>query len=105
MFSKGEPAAWFEYAAQPNLYRWNKFRSSLERDFGSFGSDWERRMIKEFRNCTNDSSNGGFGWYEGANHSDTPGRDAGDDNNDDSNGSDNGDDEEDPEEESDGDKT
>ena len=37
MFLREEPAAWFERAAQPRMYRWNKFRSSLERNFGSFG--------------------------------------------------------------------
>ena len=41
MFFRGDPAAWFEGAAQPHLYRWNKLRSSLERNFGSFGADWK----------------------------------------------------------------
>ena len=52
MFLRGEPAAWFEHAVQPYLYRWNKFRSLLEINFGSFSTDWERRMIKEFGNYT-----------------------------------------------------
>ena len=39
MFLRGEPAVWFERAAQPRLYRWNKFRSLLERNFGSLGAD------------------------------------------------------------------
>ena len=30
MFLRGEPAVWFERVVQPHLYRWNKFRSSLE---------------------------------------------------------------------------
>ena len=58
MFFRGEPAAWFERAVQPRIYRWNKFRSLLERNFGSFGADWERRMVKEFGNSTDDSSEG-----------------------------------------------
>ena len=102
MFLRGEPTVWFEGAAQPYLYRWNKFRSSLERNFGSFGMDWERRMIKEFGNCTDDSSDGGFGRDESVGPSNVPGRDTGDDDSDDS---DDGDDDEDPEEELDGDKT
>ena len=60
MFLRGEPAVWFEQAAQPRLYRWNKFRSSLERNFGSLGADWERRMVKEFGHSTDDSSEGGL---------------------------------------------
>ena len=106
MFLRGEPAAWFERVVQLHLYRWNKFRSSLERSFGSFGMDWERRMIKEFGNCTDDSSDGCFGRDEGANPSNVPSRDTRDD---DSEDSDDDDDEEDPEEdleeESNGDKT
>ena len=102
MFLKGKPATWFERAVQPYLYRWNKFRSSLEINFGSFGSDWERRMIKQFRNCTDDSSYGGFGRDEGMSPSNVSCRDVGDD-------SDDSDVEEDPKEdpkkESDGDKT
>ena len=39
MFLRGEPIAWFEHSAQPRMYRWNKFRTSLERNFGSFGAD------------------------------------------------------------------
>ena len=66
MFLRGEPAAWFERSAQPRIYRWNKFRSSLERNFRSFGADWERQMVKEFGNCTDDSSEGGLGRYESA---------------------------------------
>ena len=42
MFLRGEPTAWFEHAVQPHLYRWNKIRSSLVRNSGSFGVDWER---------------------------------------------------------------
>ena len=61
MFLRGQPAVWFERAAQPRMYRWNKFRSSLERNFGSLGADWERRMVKEFGNSTHDSSEGGLG--------------------------------------------
>ena len=92
MFLRGELVALFEHAFQPHIYKWNKFRSSLERNFGSFGSDWERRMVKEFGNCTDDSSEGGFGRYEGAGPLNAPEKDAGVDSNDDS------DDEEDPEE-------
>ena len=39
MFLREEPVAWFERATQPRMDRWNKFRSSLERNFGSFGAD------------------------------------------------------------------
>ena len=92
MFWRGEPAAWFDRAVQPRMYRWNKFRSLLERNFGSFGAEWERRMVKEFGNNIDDSSEGGFGRCEGATPSNAPGRDAGDDSSDD------GDDKEDPEE-------
>ena len=42
MFLRGELAVWFERPAQHRMYRWNKFRSSLERNFGSFGANWER---------------------------------------------------------------
>ena len=101
MFLRGEPATWFVRAVQPHLYRWNKFRPSLERNFGSFGVDWKRRMIKEFENCTDDSSDGGFGRDEGVGPSNAPSRDAGNDSDD----SDDEDDGEDLEEESDGDKT
>ena len=90
---------WFERAAQPRMYRWNKFRSSLERNFGSLGADWERRMVKEFGNNTDDSSEGGLGRCEDAGPSSAPGRDAGD------SGSDNSDPEEDPKEDTDGTET
>ena len=33
-FLRGEPAVWFEHVVQPHMYRWNKFRSSLKRNFG-----------------------------------------------------------------------
>ena len=64
-------------------------------------------MIKEFGNCTDDSSDGGFGRYEGVGPSNVPSRDTRDDDSDDNDNSvdGDGDDEEDPEEESDGDKT
>ena len=96
MFLRGEPAVWFERAAHPRMYRWNKFRSSLERNFGSIGVDWERRMVNEFGNSTDDSSEGGLGRCESVEPSNAPGRDAGGD------GSDSGDDEEDPEEDPEG---
>ena len=68
--------------------------------------NWERRMIKEFRNCIDDSSNGGFGRDEGTCPSNVPDRDARDDNSDDSDDGDDEEDlEEDPDDESDGDKT
>ena len=114
LFFRGTPTVWIKTVAQHHLFRWNKFRSSLERNFGSFGTPWERRMVNEFRNCTDDSSDGGFGREEGAcpfNVPDRETRDDDDDGNDDDNGSDdsNGNDEEDPEEdleeELDGDKT
>ena len=92
MFLRGEPAAWFERAVQPRMYRWNKFISSLERTFGSFGAEWERRMVKEFGNNTDDYSKGAFARYEGVGPSNALGRDAGDDSSDDD------DEEEDPEE-------
>ena len=37
IFLRGEPAVWFKRVAQPRMYRWNKFRSSLERNFGRDG--------------------------------------------------------------------
>ena len=92
IFLRGEPAAWVKRAIQPHMYRLNKFRSSLKRNFGSFGVEWERRMVKEFGNNIDDSSEGGLGWYEGAGPSNAPGKDVGDDS------SEYGDDEEDPEE-------
>ena len=54
-------------------------------------------MIKEFGNSTNDSSDAGFGRYEGAGPSNALGRDARDDSSGDSDGSDDGNGEEDPE--------
>ena len=39
MFLRREPVVWFEHAAQPQMYRWNKFRSSLERNFRTFNVD------------------------------------------------------------------
>ena len=83
---------WFEHATQPPMYMWNKFRSSLERNFGSFGADWERQMVKEFGNSIDNSNEGAIGRCESACPSNAPGRDAGGD------GSDSDDDEEDPEE-------
>ena len=112
MFLKGEPAAWFEVATEPHLYRWNKFRSSLERNFGSTGAPWEKRMVKEFGNCTDYSSDGDFGRDEDAGPSNVPDREARDDDtydydydSGDSDGDYEEDSEEGPEEESDGDKT
>ena len=99
---------WFEVTRSPHLYKWNTFRSSLERNFGSLGADWEWRMVMEFGNSTDDSSDGGFSSNEGACPSNVPVRNA---RNDDSSDSGDNDDDyekepkEDPEEESDGDKT
>ena len=39
LFLREEPAVWFERVAQPQMYRWNKFRSSLERNFGSLSAN------------------------------------------------------------------
>ena len=39
MFLRGASAMWFEVACSPCLYRWNKFRSSIERNFGSLYVD------------------------------------------------------------------
>ena len=91
---------WFECVAQPQLYRWNKFRSSLERNFGILGADWERRMIKEFGNSIDDSSEGGLGNCEDAGPSSAPGRDTRDNGNDSSNPEE--DPEKDPEEDTNG---
>ena len=107
-FLRGAPVIWFEVARSPHLYRWNKFRSFLERNFRSLVADWEWRMVKEFGNSTDDSNEGGFGRDEGASPSNVPVRNARNDESSDS--GDNNDDceeepEEDPEEESDGDKT
>ena len=99
LFLRGEPTVWFEWAAQPQLYRWNKFRSSLERNFGSHSADWKRRMVKEFGNNTDDSKEGGLGRCEGAGPSSALGRDTRD------SGSDSSNPEEDPKEDIDGTKT
>ena len=56
-------------------------------------------MVKEFWNSIDDSSEGGFGRYEGAGPSNTPDRDAGGDSSDD--GDEEEDPKKDPEEESD----
>ena len=102
MCFRGEPSMWFELAAQPRLYRWNKFRSSLETNFGSFGAKWESGIIKEFGNSTEDSSEGGLGLCESAGPSNAPSRDTRDAG---SASSDEEDPKEDPEEETDGTKT
>ena len=99
MFLRGEPTAWFERAAQPCMYRWNKLSSSLERNFESFGVDLERQMVKEFGNSMDDSSEGGLSRYENAGPSNAPGRDVGGDSSDD------GDDAKDTEEQIDGNET
>ena len=94
LFLRGEPAVWFEHAAQPRMYMWNKFRSSLERNFGSLDADLERRIVKEFGNNTDDSSEGGLGQCKDAGPSSALGKDTG------NSGSDSSDTEEDPEEDS-----
>ena len=99
LFLRGEPAAWFECVVEPRMFRCNKFRSSLERNFGSFGADWESMMVKEFGNNTKDSSEGGLGHCEGAGPSSAPGRHTG------YSSSDSSDPEEDPEEDTDGTET
>ena len=99
LFLRGKPATWFERVTQPQRYQWNKFWSSLERNFGSFGADWDSRMVKEFGNNTEDSSEGGLGLYKGAGPSSAPGRDTRD------SGSDKSNSEEDPEEDTDGTET
>ena len=102
MFLRGELTVWIDHVAQPRMYRWNEFRSSLERNFGSFGADWESRMVKEFGNITDDSSEGDLGRCKSACPSNAPSRDARGD------GSDSDDEEdlkEDPEKETEGTKT
>ena len=85
------------------MYRWKNFISSIERNFGSFDTNWERQMVKEFGNSTDDSSEGGLGLCENVGPSNALGRDTRDD------GSKSSDDEEDPkenpEEEADGTET
>ena len=49
MFLRGEFAAWFEHAVQSRIYRWNKFKFSLEGNFRSFGADLERKWLKSLR--------------------------------------------------------
>ena len=107
LFLRGEPAVWFECAAQPRMYRWKKFRSSSQRNFGSLSVDWERRMVKEFGNNTDDSSEGGLGRCEDACPSSAPGRDTGDSGSDSSDPEKDSeeDPEEDPEEDTDGTET
>ena len=64
-------------------------------------------MVNEFKNCTDDSSDSGVGWIEGANPTNASDSYAiNDDGGDDDRNSDSEQDpEEDPEDESDGDKT
>ena len=87
---------WIKRVAQLYMYRWNKSKSLLERNFWSFGVDWDRWMVNKFWNSfwnsTNDFSEGGLGWCKSTGPSNTLGRDAGGD------GSDSDEDEEDPEE-------
>ena len=84
------------------MYRWNKFRSLLERNFRSFGVDGDRRMVNESENSTDDFSEGGLGRCESTCPSNAPGRDAGGDGSD---SNDEEDPEEDPEEETNRTKT
>ena len=97
MFLRGAPAMWFEATHSLRPYKQNKFRFSIERNFGSLSADWERRIVKEFGNSTDDSSESGFDRDDGACPSNILVRNA---RNDDSNDSgDNDDDyEEEPEE-------
>ena len=71
----------------------------MERNFGSFGVDWKSKMVKEFRNNTEDSSEGGLGRCEGVGPSSALGRDTRDSS------SDCSDLDEDPEEDTDGTET
>ena len=103
LFLRGEPIVWFELVVQSRMYRWNKFRSSSERNFGSLGADWERRMVKKFRKSIDDSNEGGIGRCEDAGPSSAPDRDAGDSGSDSSDAEE--DHEEDIEEETDGTET
>ena len=36
----GEPAVWVEHVDQLCMYRWDKFKPLLERNFRSFDGDW-----------------------------------------------------------------
>ena len=85
------------------MYQWNKFRSFLERNFRSFSADWESRMVKEFRNSTEDSSEGGLGHCKGACPLSAPSRDTGESGGDGSHFKE--DPEEDPKEDIDGTET
>ena len=49
------------------MYRWNKFRWGLESKFMGYVGPWEKWMINEFGNCTDDDSDGEFGSKESAN--------------------------------------
>ena len=91
MSLRGEPTVWIKHVAQLCMYRWNKSKSLLERNFRCFGVDWDRRMVNELGNSTDDSSEGSLGRCESAGPSHAPSINAGGD------GSDN-DNEEDPEE-------
>ena len=99
LFLRRKPAAWFERVAQPRMYRWNKFQSFLEKNFRSFGANWDSRMVKKFGNNTEDSSKGGLGRCEGTGPSNAPGRDTRDSS------SDSSDPKKDPEEDTDGTET
>ena len=49
MFLRGELTAWIERIAQLRIYRWNKFRSLLERNFRSLGTDWDRQWLMNLK--------------------------------------------------------
>ena len=61
MFLRGRPSEWFDDVAKPCMYRWNKFRWGLESKFMGYIGPWEKRMINEFENCTDDDSDDKFG--------------------------------------------
>ena len=82
MFLRGEPIVWIGRVAQLRMYRLNKFRSLLQRNFRNLGIEWHRRMVNESGNNTDDLSEGGLGRCESTCSSNAPGKDAGGDDSD-----------------------
>ena len=78
----GEPAVWIERVAQLYMYKWNESRSVLERSFRSLGVKWHRRIVNEYGNSTEGTSEGGLSRCESASPLNAPGRDTGGDGSD-----------------------
>ena len=66
----GEPAMWIERVAQLYMYRWDESRSVLERSFRSLGVKWHRRIVNEYGNSTQGTSEGGLSRCDGSDSND-----------------------------------